>query len=144
MSSRNRINHLISDHPFVDYWDIFICKHQDWRNIVAHLLGIGIAYVAFAGFLVTWNWWWLALVPLSQAIGLLGHYFFERSHVDTADAVFTWRATMCLNRLLFHVVRGSYGDEVTRVNGELQAYLSDKATRQNQNSSQMAPERHSA
>ena len=51
----------------------------------------------------------------SQATGLAGHWLFERSHVDMRDVVFSWRASRCLNRMFFAVLRGRYWHEVGRV-----------------------------
>jgi N-acyl-D-aspartate/D-glutamate deacylase len=112
---RNRIDDELVDHPFRDYWDIFVFKHQDRRNVLLHCFAVLMMYGSGLALLTTWNPWWLLLVPASQATGLAGHWLFERSHVDIRDVVFSWRASRCLNRMFFAVLRGRYWHEVGRV-----------------------------
>src|SRR6201999_2882792 len=118
----NRIDDEIVDHPFHDYWDIFVLKHQHPANIGLHCLGVVMMYGAWAGLAATGVWWWLALIPASQMTGVLGHALFERTHVDSRDAVFSWRALHGLNRLFAAVVLGRYGGELRRVRAAYQAY----------------------
>jgi N-acyl-D-aspartate/D-glutamate deacylase len=115
---RNRIDDHIIDHPFRDYWDVFVLKHQARGNIVLHCTAVLMMYAAFALLLVTGNPWWLLLVPASQATGVMGHLLYERSHIDMRDLVFSLRASRCLNRMFFAVLRGRYRDEVERVRAE--------------------------
>ncbi|MEF8715431.1 MAG: Mpo1-like protein [Accumulibacter sp.] len=112
---RNRIDDELVDHPFRDYWDIFVFKHQDRRNVLLHCLAVLMMYGSGLALLITWNPWWFLLVLASQATGLAGHWLFERSHVDMRDVVFSWRASRCLNRMFFAVLRGRYWHEVGRV-----------------------------
>jgi len=126
IDSRNKINDEIIDHPFVDYWDIFILKHQDNRNITLHCLGVLLNYSALVCLALTWNPWCLMFVPLSQVIGLLGHYLFERSHIDKRDAIFSFRAIYCLNKLFIRVVTGNYFKDISNVNTRLQEHLKQK------------------
>ncbi|MCF2144971.1 DUF962 domain-containing protein [Desmonostoc muscorum LEGE 12446] len=111
-SLRNRINSQIIDHPFTDYWDIFILKHQHPINITLHILGIFFFY----GLLFyTWksqNFWLLLGLPLTQLLGLTGHFLFERSHIDLQDAVFSWRASYCLGKMLLRILMGKYQDDI--------------------------------
>ncbi|NJL09775.1 MAG: DUF962 domain-containing protein [Calothrix sp. SM1_7_51] len=126
---RNRINSEIIDHPFTDYWDIFILKHQHPVNIACHVLGLIIFYGLLA---LVWelNNPWLALgLPLSQIVGLAGHYFFERSHIDLQDAIFSWRASWCLGKLLWRLLIGKYSDDIQQRKEILKQYqLSFKAS----------------
>ncbi|MBP6709597.1 MAG: DUF962 domain-containing protein [Candidatus Accumulibacter sp.] len=115
---RNRIDDELVDHPFRDYWDIFVFKHQDRRNVLLHCLAVLMMYGSGLALLITWNPWWFLLVLASQATGLAGHWLFERSHVDMRDVVFSWRASRCLNRMFFAVLRGRYWHEVGRVRNE--------------------------
>jgi N-acyl-D-aspartate/D-glutamate deacylase len=119
---RNRINGSVADHPFTDYWDIFVMKHQSRSNIALHFLGVIIFYGLLALALMLRNPWLLLLLPLSQTVGLLGHYFFERSHVDLQDAVFSFRASRCLNKMFLRIITGKYGEDIQRANDELKAY----------------------
>ena len=119
---RNRLDDNILDHPFQDYWDIFVFKHQSLGNIALHCVGVVMMHTAMIGALITFNPWFLLGVPLSQATGLLGHIVYERSHVDIRDLVFSWRASRCLNRLLVSVLRGRYAAEVRRVRASYAAF----------------------
>jgi len=123
---RNKINNQILDHPFTDYWDIFVLKHQHPVNIFLHILGIGFFY----GLLFTaWNLqnlWLLLGLPLTQLIGLTGHLLFERSHIDLQDAIFSWRASSCLGRMLFRVIIGKYQDDIRLRKNILSNYQTSK------------------
>jgi N-acyl-D-aspartate/D-glutamate deacylase len=116
------ISAAISVHPFTDYWDVFVLKHQHPGNVAFHAAGVVIFYG-----LCLWAWasgqpWWLALLPLSQLTGLLGHHLFERSHIDRRDAIFSLRATCCLNRMFLRLLTGRYGADVRRLRAALTAY----------------------
>lgn len=119
---RNRIGDWIADHPFTDYWLIFVMKHQNRWNIALHFFGVIIFYGVLALALILRNPWLLLLLPLSQTVGLLGHYFFERSHIDLQDAVFSIRASRCLNKMFLRIVTGKYGQDIEKANDELKAY----------------------
>ena len=110
--NRNKINNLILDHPFTDYWDIFVLKHQHPLNIALHFVGIIIFYGLL---LIAWQLhqpFLLLALPLSQLTGLLGHFLFERSHIDLQDAIFSWRASLCLGYLLWQVITGKYAQDI--------------------------------
>ncbi|MBD2292546.1 DUF962 domain-containing protein [Anabaena sphaerica FACHB-251] len=118
-----RINHQIHDHPFTDYWDIFVLKHQHPINIVLHILGILFFYSLL---FLTWklqNFWLLLGLPLTQLIGLAGHFLFERSHIDKQDAIFSWRASYCLGKMLFRVLMGKYQNDIHKKQEILNNYL---------------------
>ena len=119
---RNRIDDELVDHPFREYWDIFVFKHQTHGNVLLHCIAILMMYGSGVALLTTLNPWWLLLVPLSQATGLAGHWFFERSHIDIRDIIFSWRATHSLNRMFFAVLRGRYWNEVGRVRTAFAAF----------------------
>lgn len=124
---RNRLDDDTLDHPFRDYWDIFVFKHQDRANIALHCLGVVLMHGSTLTALLTWNAWFLLGIPLSQLTGLLGHLLYERSHVDLRDLVFSWRASRCLNRLFVSVLRGRYGSEVRRVRDAYAQYQAVRA-----------------
>jgi len=121
-SQRNRINDAIAEHPFTDYWDIFVMKHQHPANLALHVVGVIVFYGLIGLAIVMRNWWLLALLPLSQTVGLVGHYFFERSHIDMQDAIFSVRASRCLNRMFLRLLTGRYADDIRRANEALKAY----------------------
>lgn len=119
---RNRISDRIVDHPFTDYWDIFLLKHQHPINIALHVVGIIFFYS-----LLFWTWklqnFWLLLgLPLTQLLGLIGHFLFERSHIELQDAVFSWRASFCLGRMLLRILLGQYRDDIRQRQQVLQQY----------------------
>jgi len=111
---RNQISASIEDHPFTDYWDVFVLKHQHPWNIAFHLLGIFVFYGLLSIAWFTQNPWLLVLLPLAQLVGLAGHYWFERSHIDLQDCIFSWRASYCLGKLLLRVLIGKYQDDIDR------------------------------
>jgi N-acyl-D-aspartate/D-glutamate deacylase len=119
---RNRLSDDIYDHPFEDYWEIFVFKHQGRLNVLLHCLAVILIYAAIPLALLTRNGWWLLLAPGSQATGLVGHALFERSHVDVRDLVFSWRASRCLNRMFFSVLSGRYWGEVRRVRASYERF----------------------
>jgi N-acyl-D-aspartate/D-glutamate deacylase len=121
-SLRNRINDQILAHPFNDYWEIFVFKHQNPWNIALHAAGVAYIYF-FLGFaLITKNFWLLLFLPISQLIGLVGHYFFERNHIDLQDAVFSLRASKCLNRMFYRILTGKYFDDIRTVRARLKKF----------------------
>jgi N-acyl-D-aspartate/D-glutamate deacylase len=120
------ISDRLPDHPFTDYWDIFVLKHQHPVNIGLHILGICFFY----GLLITtWqshNLWLLWGLPLTQFFGLLGHWLFESSYIDRRDALFSWRASFCLGKMLVRLVTGKYRDDVRDRQQSLQDYLKNR------------------
>ncbi len=124
---RNRISRDIADHPFTDYWDIFVLKHQNPYNIALHALGVIVFYGLLIAAVVTKNYWLLLALPLSQLVGLIGHRFFERSYIDLQDAVFSVRASRALNRMFFKLLTGTYRDEIRQKREILQHYGDEKA-----------------
>lgn len=125
---RNRINAFVDDHPFTNYWDIFVLKHQNPLNIALHGVGVVLFYGLLIASWITRNPWLLLLLPSSQLVGLAGHYFFERSHIDFQDAVFSVRASRCLNRMFFALLTGTYGREIQSRNEKLRDYRFSKLT----------------
>jgi hypothetical protein len=123
---RNRINEQIIDHPFTDYWDVFVLKHQHPMNISLHILGILFFYSLL---FLTWKLqklWLLLALPITQFIGLLGHILFEPSHIDQQDAIFSWRASYCLGKMLLRVLIGKYQNDIQQRQEILNDYLTKK------------------
>jgi hypothetical protein len=111
-------------HPFTDYWDIFVSKHQQPINITLHILGIFFFYSLIFYVWRSQNFWLLLGLPLTQVLGLTGHLLFERSHIDLQDAVFSWRASYCLGKMLLRVLMGKYRDDIQERKAILQNYQS--------------------
>jgi N-acyl-D-aspartate/D-glutamate deacylase len=116
------ISATITDHPFTSYWDVFVLKHQHPANVAFHAAGVVIFYGVCLWAWLTGQTWWLVLLPVSQLTGLLGHRLFERSHVDRRDAIFSLRATRCLNWMFLRLLAGQYPGDVRRARAELRAY----------------------
>ena len=85
-------------------------------------MGVIIFYGLLAAALVWRNYWLLLLLPGSQLVGLIGHYFFERSHIEIQDAVFSIRASRCLNKMFYQVITGKYRQEIERTKKELRHF----------------------
>ena len=128
LKSPEPISDRIPNHPFTDYWDIFVLKHQHPVNIALHVLGIGFFYGLLITTWQTQNLWLLLGVPFTQFLGLLGHGLFERSHIDRQDALFSWRASFCLGKMLFWLIIGKYPGEIRDRQKSLQDYL-DRSNR---------------
>ncbi len=105
---RSRPDESGAPDPFATYWDVFLVKHQDPKNVALHCLGVVLFYGPSALAYFTGNPWWLAILPASQLVGLIGHRLYEPSPIDPFDAVFTFRASWALNRMFFLVVTGRY------------------------------------
>ncbi|MCL1463098.1 Mpo1-like protein [Argonema galeatum] len=121
-NSKNKINDKILAHPFTCYWDIFVFKHQHPLNIALHVIGILFFYGLLFAIWKSQNLWLILGLPLTQLIGLTGHFLFERSHIDLQDAVFSWRASFCLGRMLFRVISGKYGEDIRQRQEILRQY----------------------
>ena len=107
------------DHPFEDYWDVFVLKHQHNGNVALHCLAFALMYASVGWAILAAEPLLLLLVPVSQLTGILGHVLFERSQVDIRDAVFSWRVLWGLHRMFFLVLTGRYGKQVERIRGRL-------------------------
>ena len=125
---RNRINKQVLDHPFTDYWDIFILKHQHPINVALHIIGILFFYGLLFLIWKSHNFWLLFALPLTQLAGLAGHLLFERSYIDRQDAVFSWRASYCLGRMLLRVLIGKYQEDIRQRQEMLWEYQSCKSS----------------
>lgn len=99
-------------HPFTDYWDVFVLKHRHPANIALHLLGVVIFYGLIVAAIASRNAWLLLALPSSQLVGLIGHAVFERNHIDVHDAIFSTRASRCLNRMFVRVLTGRYNEDI--------------------------------
>jgi N-acyl-D-aspartate/D-glutamate deacylase len=121
------ISAAIPEHPFTDYWEVFVLKHQHPANVASHVAGVVLFYGLCALAWAAGNPWWLALLPLSQLAGLAGHRLFEPSHVDRRDAVFSLRACRCLNRMFLRVITGRYAGDVRGLRARLAAWQRARA-----------------
>lgn len=125
---RLRINDEIIDHPFADYWDVFVLKHQEARNVACHMAGVVIFYGLWAAAWLFKNPWLLLALPSSQIVGLIGHRLFERSYIDPQDAKFSLRASWSLNKMFVFVLTGRYGRELSQLKNRLRMFQEKKST----------------
>ena len=123
---RDRLDDATYDHPFTDYWQIFVFKHQNRANVLLHCLAVMMMYGALPLALLA-SWWWLLLVPASQLMGLTGHLLFEHSHVDVRDFLFSWRASRCLSRMFSRVLTGRYWRDVDAVQNLYRRFVEERA-----------------
>lgn len=101
-----------------DYWNIFLLKHQHPGNVIFHCIAFMLMYF-IPVFAITANkLWLLALVPLSQIVGLIGHWLFEPSPIDQRDTVFSWRAFKSLHFMFASVLIGRYKFDAARAREE--------------------------
>jgi N-acyl-D-aspartate/D-glutamate deacylase len=119
---RNRIDDETIDHPFEDYWNIFVLKHQNPWNVAIHCVGVITIYSAWTLALTFKNPYWLILLPFPQLVGAISHLVFEPSHINLRDAFFTWRVSRCLNKMFWRVLTGRYFDDVKKMRRQLEAY----------------------
>ncbi len=114
-------------HPFTNYWEIFVMKHQRPMNVWVHVIAMFFLYGIITASIYFRNWQLLFAIPISQGMGLISHNTVERTHIDFQDAIFSPRAFYCLNRMMVGVVTGSYWRELARVQNELALYLRTKS-----------------
>jgi N-acyl-D-aspartate/D-glutamate deacylase len=121
---RNQLRGDLADHPFTDYWDVFLLKHQKRPNVILHCIAVVLMYLVPSLALLLGSFWLLLIWPITQGTGLLGHYLYEPNFIDSRDSVFTWRAFSSLNRMFLLVLTGRYHGELLRVQSELASYRS--------------------
>jgi len=123
---RNRIRAGVAQHPFVDYWDIFLLKHQRPVNIWIHVGAMVYLYALVVAAILTRRPEILLLTPLAQISGLISHAVFERNHIDFEDAIFSTRAFGCLNRMMVTALTGTYWRDLARVQAEWRAWRAEQ------------------
>lgn len=125
---RNRLSSDLDAHPFTDYWDVFLLKHQNKANVWLHCFAVFLMYFVPALAVATGKLWILLFWPITQSTGLLGHALFEPTPIDTRDSVFSWRAFSSLNRMAYLVLTGQYAGELKRVQRELTEFRAKKGS----------------
>jgi N-acyl-D-aspartate/D-glutamate deacylase len=112
---RNRVSDSgIPAMHFGDYWTVFLLKHQHPANVAMHCVAFVLMYFIPAFALCAGKFWLLLLMPISQIVGLVGHWLFERSPIDQRDTLFSWRAFASLHLMFFSVLVGRYGVDAAR------------------------------
>ncbi len=123
-SLRFQIRKSISRHPFgQDYWQIFLMKHQSVPCVTIHVAAMFYFYMLLGYVVWSRQFHLIALIPVTQIIGLVSHALFERNHIDFEDAIFSPRAFLCLNKMLFLVLTGRYFSEARKARSALDEVL---------------------
>lgn len=122
---RNRLSADFEGHPFTEYWDVFLLKHQNKANVWLHCLAVFLMYFVPILAVVVGQLWILLFWPITQGTGLLGHALYEPTPIDTRDSIFSWRAFTSLNRMVFLVLIGKYDIELARVRNQLAEYRAE-------------------
>ncbi|MDF1660402.1 MAG: amidohydrolase family protein [Planctomycetota bacterium] len=135
---RNRLSADLEDHPFTDYWDVFLLKHQNKANVWLHCFAVFLMYLVPALALFTGQLWILLFWPITQSTGLLGHALYESTPIDTRDSIFSWRAYTSLNRMAFLVLINRYDLELSRVRKQLADYRTELAVTKNNKETRVA------
>lgn len=126
---RYRIRENVQAHPFgEDYWKIFLMKHQNPLCVIIHVVAMIYLYALVAYILLSGRYELIVAIPLTQVMGLMSHALFERNHIDFEDAIFSPRAFLCLNRMLFLVLTGQYFSKARAAAFELYSITSSQAS----------------
>lgn len=71
-------------HSLKEFYPYYLTEHQDYTCRVLHFTGTALVFVSLAVFLITFNWIFLAIIPvLGYGFAWVGHYFFERNKPAT-------------------------------------------------------------
>jgi N-acyl-D-aspartate/D-glutamate deacylase len=111
---RNRISDNGPQQQLQDYWTVFLLKHQHPGNIAMHCIAFVLMYFIPAFALCANKPLLIVLLPLSQIVGLVGHWLFEPSPIDQRDTIFSWRAFASLHLMFLSVMVGRYGVDAAR------------------------------
>jgi hypothetical protein len=78
MSSEKEYQSLKAFYPF------YLSQHLNGTCRTLHFVGTSLLIISFLTFLITWNWVYLAIVPvLGYGFACVGHYFFEKNKPAT-------------------------------------------------------------
>jgi hypothetical protein len=78
MSSEKEYQSLKAFYPF------YLSQHLNGTCRTLHFVGTSLLIISFLTFLITWNWVYLAIVPvLGYGFAWVGHYFFEKNKPAT-------------------------------------------------------------
>lgn len=67
-----------------EFYSFYLSEHQDFRCRLLHFIGTGLVLLSLLIFLLSWNWIFLALIPvLGYGFAWVGHYFFEQNKPAT-------------------------------------------------------------
>lgn len=98
-------------------WEFFVLRHRQPANLAVHFLCTCLYFGGLAALAVTRDWRCLLGPALSSLIGSPAHYLFDDGEVDPrhGEGIFTGYVPFFLLRVYFELARGTYFDEVERV-----------------------------
>lgn len=67
-----------------EFYPYYVSEHQNTTCRVLHFIGTGLVILSFITFWFTFNWIFLALIPvLGYGFAWVGHFFFEQNKPAT-------------------------------------------------------------
>ena len=67
-----------------EFYPFYLTEHSNTTCRLLHFVGTGLVIISFLTFLVTFNWYYLAIIPfLGYGFAWVGHFFFERNKPAT-------------------------------------------------------------
>lgn len=106
---------------YLDEWQFFVWRHRGPGNLAMHFVSFWTFVIAMIALAITWNPWLLVLVPVSQLVGFLGHYWFEDGGVRSRD-FFRPQTLAYLLKIFTLIALGRYGAEMARVRAVVAAH----------------------
>lgn len=120
------ISDEIPEHPFDNYWDVFVMKHQNHKNIFTHVFFMYVLWALIITTIVTGELWPIILMPISMVMGNTAHKVVEDTYIDPFDAFAAPRAMVSLHKMMFLYTFGLYGAALKKRQDKLKAYLTNK------------------
>lgn len=72
-----------------EFYPYYLSEHEDGTCRTLHFVGTGLVIVSFITFLITFKWYYFAIIPvLGYGFAWVGHAFFEKNK----PATFTYPA----------------------------------------------------
>lgn len=67
-----------------EFYPFYLSEHQDRTCRILHFIGTGLVVLSFLIFLLTFNFWFLGIIPfLGYGFAWVGHFFFEQNKPAT-------------------------------------------------------------
>ncbi len=123
---RLKISNELTQHPFTDYFDIFLLKHQHPMNVFIHVLSMVWHLICLLAIFYFKALWPVLLIPVSMYMGHWAHKKFEDNFVDPMDALGSPRAVRSLWKMLWLYLTGQYWSELKKRQLRLLAFKKNK------------------
>mgnify|MGYP000982944493 FL=1 len=67
-----------------EFYPYYLTEHQNHICRLLHFIGTGLLILSFLKFLVSFDWFYLAIIPfIGYGFAWVGHYFFEKNKPAT-------------------------------------------------------------